>query len=310
MKKFLLLLCIAATGAACVDNDYDLSKINTDDIAIGGEGSVFEIPLATVSVSLAKLGRSDDGGNVNISDIYEEADIWLPASTPDGMAYFDIPKLAGNIDGYLTTTVDLLCEQMETDLDKRYAVAELIGEKYAEEFELGISTPPGVGVEEFIKEYYDKDEFRDQIAEAVKQLAQSYLSAIQIDPVSYEIPALDISKDVFDMLSDNLDPETVPNPKNVLYIYGEATSSFSIDFLATPLIEGTRISFTPFMVERGKTGQIDKVRFFKDDLDVLFNGSSLYMPISVEHYYPGQAFDDSQRIVLKLHLRKLGGLKL
>lgn len=308
MKKMLLLLCLAAAGASCVDNDYDLSQVN-DGIAIGGEGSVFEIPLASIEVSLSKLGQNDGRGS-NIQDIYQEADIWLPGTTPDGKEYFDIPKLIADSEGYLTATVDLLCDQMTYDLDKRYAVAELIGEKYADKFDVG-ELPAGVGVEEFIKNFYDQDSFRDQIALAVKQIAQDYLTAIQIDPVSYEIPSLDISNDVFNMLADNLDPEEMPNPKNVLYIFGEVSSSISIDFLAAPRLENTVIEFEPFMVNLGaQDDSIGEVRFFKEDLDILFHGTELYMPITVEHYYPGRGFSAGQNITLTLHLRKLGGLKL
>lgn len=306
MKKILLLCFIAAAGVACVDDDYDLSKIDSD-FAIGGEGSVFEIPLATVRITLAKLGQEQSGANIR--DIYEEADIWLPERTPDGVPYFDVPKLVGDTDGYLAATVELLCDQMADDHEKRDQVAALIGGKYADEFDAEL--PAGVSVEEFIRDYYDDGLFREQIASAVGKLAQGYLTHIQIDPVYYDLPKLDVSSDVYDMLVDNLDDQCVSNPKNALYIYGEVSSTFALDFLAAPELERTVIAFEPFPVTSVAPTEIEALRIFRDDVTVLFKeGTVIRIPISVERYYPRRGFDDGQRIELRLHLRKMGGLTL
>lgn len=308
MKKILLLCCIAVAGVACVDNDYDLSQIDSD-FAIGGEGSLFEFPLARIEISLSKLGQDQNGRSANIRDIYEEADVWLPERTPDGLPYFDVPKLIDNTDGYLTATVDLLCDQMADDRDKRNEVAQLIGGKYADEFDAEL--PAGVSVEEFIRDYYDDDLFRKQIASAVGKLAQGYLSQIQIDPVSYDLPKLDVSNDVYDMLADNLDDPGVAHPKNALYIYGEVTSSFALDFLASPELERTAIAFEPFMVTSAAPTEIAAERIFGEDLDVLFfEGTIIRIPISVQHYYPRRGFDESQRIEIRLRMRKQGALTL
>ena len=45
MRKTLIipLVCIACTLVACIDSDYDLSNIETDDIAIGEVGQVDDV---------------------------------------------------------------------------------------------------------------------------------------------------------------------------------------------------------------------------------------------------------------------------
>ena len=77
MRKLLLLCGVFAT--ACIDNDYDLANINTDNIAIGDETSRFEAPLAKVYVSLADINSNDQ---VRIDQIFNEADTWLRPNCP------------------------------------------------------------------------------------------------------------------------------------------------------------------------------------------------------------------------------------
>ena len=37
MRKFLPFLFAAALASSCIDNAYDLSNVNTDDVTIGDE---------------------------------------------------------------------------------------------------------------------------------------------------------------------------------------------------------------------------------------------------------------------------------
>lgn len=47
MRKFLPFLFAAALASSCIDNAYDLSNVNTDDVTIGDEDSEYRLPLAT-----------------------------------------------------------------------------------------------------------------------------------------------------------------------------------------------------------------------------------------------------------------------
>lgn len=75
MRKLILLLLSGMLSTACVDKDYDLGNIDTDNIAIGDEGSQFRIPLVKVLVSKDEI--KNNGGN--IEEIFREADSFPPS---------------------------------------------------------------------------------------------------------------------------------------------------------------------------------------------------------------------------------------
>ena len=75
MRKFLTIFTLSLLAVSCIDNDYDLSDIDTDDIGIGDENSVFTCPLMTLRVAVADIvnEQGDRDG------ILAEADVWLPS---------------------------------------------------------------------------------------------------------------------------------------------------------------------------------------------------------------------------------------
>lgn len=79
MRKFLPFLFAAALASSCIDNAYDLSNVNTDDVTIGDEDSEYRLPLATVYVSMSELNE----GGADIKTLFDEADIWLPRPCPE-----------------------------------------------------------------------------------------------------------------------------------------------------------------------------------------------------------------------------------
>ena len=52
MRLILPLFLFGMLVTSCIDNNYDLSEIDTDGVVIGDE---FRLPLATVPVSLGDL---------------------------------------------------------------------------------------------------------------------------------------------------------------------------------------------------------------------------------------------------------------
>lgn len=100
MRKLILLLLSGMLSTACVDKDYDLGNIDTDNIAIGDEGSQFRIPLVKVLVSKDEI--KNNGGN--IEEIFREADIWFPSQLPDGK-FVDLVKLQDKDDQTYVNTL-------------------------------------------------------------------------------------------------------------------------------------------------------------------------------------------------------------
>lgn len=129
MRKFLPFLFAAALASSCIDNAYDLSNVNTDDVTIGDEDSEYRLPLATVYVSMSELKE----GGADIKTLFDEADIWLPSPLPGNAAYVDLRKLQNNPDT-ITPLLQALIDQMMDDDAKIAAVADLLAEKYLSTF--------------------------------------------------------------------------------------------------------------------------------------------------------------------------------
>ena len=125
MRKFLPFLFAAALASSCIDNAYDLSNVNTDDVTIGDEDSEYRLPLATVYVSMSELNE----GGADIKTLFDEADIWLPSPLPGNAAYVDLRELQ-NTPETITPLLDALIDQMMDDDAKITAVADLLAEKY------------------------------------------------------------------------------------------------------------------------------------------------------------------------------------
>lgn len=129
MRKFLPFLFAAALASSCIDNAYDLSNVNTDDVTIGDEDSEYRLPLATVYVSMSELNE----GGADIKTLFDEADIWLPSPLPGNAAYVDLRELQ-NTPETITPLLDALIDQMMDDDAKITAVADLLAEKYLSTF--------------------------------------------------------------------------------------------------------------------------------------------------------------------------------
>ncbi len=97
--------------------EYDLSKISTDNIAIGDESSRFEVPLLKVYISMSELTDVD---GESIDAVFDEADIWLPNQLPDqdGNGYFVSVQRLVEDDQYVIGVLSALLGQMASDSEK------------------------------------------------------------------------------------------------------------------------------------------------------------------------------------------------
>ena len=215
MKKLYALILCAACATACVDSEYDLSKISTDDIAIGDESSQFEVPLLKVYISMDEL--TDVDGEA-IDTVFDEADIWLPNQLPDqdGNGYFVSVQRLVEDDQYVIGVLSALLGQMASDSEKLDQVASLLQEKYYTEFS---SLLPGVSAEEFkdefIRQYTDNERLRQLLNEKIEELARGYLTGLEVSlpALTYSVDRIDLSDDVIDMLVKTSTEKRSPNPR-------------------------------------------------------------------------------------------------
>ena len=306
MRKFLPFLFAAALASSCIDNAYDLSNVNTDDVTIGDEDSEYRLPLATVYVSMSELNE----GGADIKTLFDEADIWLPSPLPGNAAYVDLRELQ-NTPETITPLLDALIDQMMDDDAKITAVADLLAEKHLSTFLplLPPNTDPADFKPVFIEAFRNMPMLHDRLSGEVKSLAGSYLTELKVQDVTYDIGKIDIGGDVVDMLCENLDSEGTPNPKNTLHLYGSITSALPVSLRLVPYFSPTNVRFD-VTVEPGKTNEIRETQLFESDLRQIIEGAEIILPVSLEKYYPGYDFTSDQQIVITLRLIKRGGLKL
>ena len=306
MRKFLPFLFAAALASSCIDNAYDLSNVNTDDVTIGDEDSEYRLPLATVYVSMSEPKE----GGADIKTLFDEADIWLPSPLPGNAAYVDLRELQNNPDT-ITPLLQALIDQMMDDDAKIAAVADLPAEKYLSTFLplLPPDTDPANFKPVFIEAFRNMPMLHDRLSNEVKSLAGNYLTDLKVQDVTYDIGKIDIGSDVVDMLCENLDSEGTPNPRNTLHLYGSITSALPVSLRIVPYFSPTNVRFD-VTVEPGRTNEIRETQLFESDLRQIIEGAEIILPVSLEKYYPGYDFSSGQQIVITLRLIKRGGLKL
>ena len=306
MRKFLPFLFAAALASSCIDNAYDLSNVNTDDVTIGDEDSEYRLPLATVYVSMSELKE----GGADIKTLFDEADIWLPSPLPGNAAYVDLRELQ-NIPDTITPLLQALIDQMMDDDAKIAAVADLLAEKSLSTFLplLPPNTDPANFKPVFIEAFRNMPMLHDRLSNEIKSLAGNYLTDLKVQDVTYDIGKIDIGSDVVDMLCENLDSEGTPNPRNTLHLYGSITSALPVSLRIVPYFSPTNVRFD-VTVEPGRTNEIRETQLFESDLRQIIEGAEIILPVSLEKYYPGYDFSSGQQIVITLRLIKRGGLKL
>lgn len=299
--------------------EYDLSNINTDNIAIGDESSRFEVPLLKVLVSMDELNGTDGDA---IDEIFNEADTWLPSQLPNqdenGM-YVLVQQLVGNED-YVDHVLSGLLDQMASDSEKLDQVASLLQEKYYDEFS---SLLPGVSVEEFknefIEQYSDNELLRQRLDEKIEELARGYLTGLEVSlpALTYSVDRIDLSDDVVDMLVENLDGKEVSEPKNTLHMAGTIDNRLPVSITASPVFTPTEVAFTAEIEANNDANVLPETRLFADDLQSIVRGLTIEIAVNINKYYPGKGFDRGTigdekvqpQLTINLHLIKRGALK-
>ena len=305
MKKFLLLLAgFALLSTSCIDDDYDLSDVSTDNVTLGEKELRF--PLVKIKVSTRDLQRN----GVDVEEIFEEANDWLPSQLP--AEYVDLERLVGD-EAYLDDLLGRLMDQMLVDQEKLDVVSHRICAGYKAEFleSVGLpSMPDDQFLDMFRKEFAGNHLIQDQ----TRKLAQDYLFDLSIDPMSFRIDRIELSNDMVKMLSDNLDPEGTPNPKSTLNLYGDLLSVLPLSVVMHPSFVSTGVDFDIKVDATADVNPIEEseaTRIYSNDLRRIVDGVEISIPIRLERYYPQHGFQSvDEQVVIDLKLIKRGGLHL
>lgn len=310
MKKLPLLFLVGLLAAGCVDKEYDLKDVETDNIAIGDSQSEFRCPLMTIRVSMQEI--TDNG--IDIENVFRETDIWLPTELPD--AYVDIRRLVSD-EAYVSTLLDLLVDELLVSDTKLDQVVELIWNTPAYRQSVTGSVPE-LDLDDadtfrslFRSLYQNNAQVRELLVEQVRLLAHDYLTALQVDDITYDIDRIDLDDNIVDMLAENLDPEGTPDAKNTLHIYGTIANRLPLSAEIQARLRPTLIEVPVQIDAKSEENVIAETPIYGEDLRTLIHGCQVVIPVTLDRYYRN-GFDNTAdcQLLIELHLVKRGGLKL
>lgn len=310
MKKLPLLFLVGLLAAGCVDKEYDLKDVETDNIAIGDSQSEFRCPLMTIRVSMQEI--TDNG--IDIENVFRETDIWLPTELPD--AYVDIRRLVSD-EAYVSTLLDLLVDELLVSDTKLDQVVELIWNTPAYRQSVTGSVPE-LDLDDadtfrslFRSLYQNNAQMRELLDEQVRLLAHDYLTALQVDDITYDIDRIDLDDNIVDMLAENLDPEGTPDAKNTLHIYGTIANRLPLSAEIRARLRPTLIEVPVQIDAKSEENVIAETPIYGEDLRTLIHGCQVVIPVTLDRYYRN-GFDNTAdcQLLIELHLVKRGGLKL
>jgi hypothetical protein len=310
MKKLPLLFLVGLLAAGCVDKEYDLKDVETDNIAIGDSQSEFRCPLMTIRVSMQEI--TDNG--IDIENVFRETDIWLPTELPD--AYVDIRRLVSD-EAYVSTLLDLLVDELLVSDTKLDQVVELIWNTPAYRQSVTGSVPE-LDLDDadtfrslFRSLYQNNAQVRELLDEQVRLLAHDYLTALQVDDITYDIDRIDLDDNIVDMLAENLDPEGTPDAKNTLHIYGTIANRLPLSAEIRARLRPTLIEVPVQIDAKSEENVIAETPIYGEDLRTLIHGCQVIIPVTLDRYYRN-GFDNTAdcQLLIELHLVKRGGLKL
>lgn len=310
MKKLPLLFLVGLLAAGCVDKEYDLKDVETDNIAIGDSQSEFRCPLMTIRVSMQEI--TDNG--IDIENVFRETDIWLPTELPD--AYVDIRRLVSD-EAYVSTLLDLLVDELLVSDTKLDQIVELIWNTPAYRQSVTGSVPE-LDLDDadtfrslFRSLYQNNAQVRELLDEQVRLLAHDYLTALQVDDITYDIDRIDLDDNIVDMLAENLDPEGTPDAKNTLHIYGTIANRLPLSAEIQARLRPTLIEVPVQIDAKSEENVIAETPIYGEDLRTLIHGCQVVIPVTLDRYYRN-GFDNTAdcQLLIELHLVKRGGLKL
>lgn len=309
-EKLPLLFLVGLLAAGCVDKEYDLKDVETDNIAIGDSQSEFRCPLMTIRVSMQEI--TDNG--IDIENVFRETDIWLPTELPD--AYVDIRRLVSD-EAYVSTLLDLLVDELLVSDTKLDQVVELIWNNPAYRQSVTGSVPE-LDLDDadtfrslFRSLYQNNAQVRGLLDEQVRLLAHDYLTALQVDDITYDIDRIDLDDNIVDMLAENLDPEGTPDAKNTLHIYGTIANRLPLSAEIRARLRPTLIEVPVQIDAKSEENVIAETPIYGEDLRTLIHGCQVVIPVTLDRYYRN-GFDNTAdcQLLIELHLVKRGGLKL
>lgn len=314
------LVVVAFLASACIDSEYDLQQANLRKIEIGGNESVFEFPLTTLTLAPSAM----QGGKGDMNAILSEMDIWL-SSKFSQEEYIDLTRLASDPSYVDEVTADLIEEMKDATSTKLTEVVNLLWER--EEYSSRFADQVPTDSEEAFKTSFtalfrgespaagtraidDLDEAVGLLHQTTQELAKEFLPAIQFTPYTFT-EKLKINASIRQTLYKNLDDSTIENPVRAIYLIGKVKSEFPLSFRITPVFPDANVVTTEFTVEPDTEIDIPRTRFTVEAIDQILNNFKVQIQFAPERYYPDKAKAlGDEKLELTLKIMKTGPISL
>lgn len=314
MKRLLLFAAAALLSVSCLDKDFDLSEIVTDDIQIGSEDTVLRLPLATITVKGSAID-ADNGTYASLTEIFGEADKWTPLS------YESVSLTRLNESGYFNKLVDDLIAELAADNSRRDMIATLIAGQYSSSVAVPAElSAKGVNLHDYIYDYLSAPLYKDRIKGSIHQLAGAHLESLTscIEPISQKIKGFEIDDDVIDAL--------IGDGKEIR-VYGTVANGIPIDctgsFALMPRHSGEdQAAAAPGQAERligidldlnyGRTEPVEAKLDDNQKLHGMTDDMNMTVEFTPTTYYPRRELpgDSENALTMELKLEKKGGLNI
>lgn len=321
VKFYLLSLSVVAMMSCNVDENYDLSNVKTDNIVIGTNDSVFDVPVATLTLTdedFSNISTKSTTESMSFLEVITLVNAFLPSDT-----VVDIDALTSDDN---RTEIDRLTEELVEELkssdSKCMDLAEILY-TYMDDIEdepeikavcenLGLDVDNNPSVEDIymaIKELVKDDEltgeFQDLLGDAVEiNVVDGIKDYTNID-VEEELGTIEIPSDVVDIIKDNVD-----GIDSKLSIIATFEHNFPFDFDILPLTLVNDTTGDSISINLTLTGEsVDPLEIDIDRLiSILEDGSGarLVTTIDLKSYISGNESDYYLKI--KLSLRKSGAI--
>ena len=323
MKKILLFAAAMALATACVDNDFDLSDVKTDDIGIGNKDSEFTIPLATIDVKWSAISSTDTYDS--LENIFAEADTWVPLSMNKLMLSQLNTESKDYNPKYVDEIIDGLLNDIESDATKRTEVINMIvaSSSYAASIKASMPKNPQTGeplfsIEEYISEHFS--EFRNDSRAALQEIVNNHLESLTncVKEITRDVDGFEIDDDIIDALTGQGD----------ISIYGTMRSHMPIDCQGALVLAavGDEDGFINIPLDLNYEENKDYVITVDNDALHNMNNDNLELRVKFEPtiYYPRLKDDKGNSVIpetdndkntksaltMVLKLRKKGGFSL
>ncbi len=332
--KYALPLLSAMICAGCnVDQSYDLSNINNDNIGIGTDESTFDMPLVTVTLDISSLlgsggevmsaptGRADYG-SLSVSDVLDmvnDITSFLP-SVLDGEYAGGINLDQLSDETYVKGLVDLLFDEMTTDSQKRLALCEYILEEvttdYADVLDGiltdDIATYTAQECADELGDVLNDSDYADDIvtlkASIVDEIIVCSADLVTDYSMTEDLGSIDVDSSALDILSSNLEGES-----NYIQLFAEVTTNLPLTVTITPkliLSDSSELILASLSdLESGsELGIIDSI----EQLEIILASLVISADITINYFDPSAGSLDltDKYLQIKLVVRKGGSFTL